>query len=224
MLLTFTSSHRSIQSIPTKDSHCSKETDLPPGAPIKIYQFYSHSACCNWSFDFLPGRTCWGFVFISETSLMIARVKIPKHMYILWGKQHSFNGAFKLISLLIVIRSIRKIHNIPENRYVTWWHGLLFGFLVQLMCSNYSTEKIYQQQKDKCAGSLLVLNYCAVKVEGRKVESCVPVKCLETQDISFLVLQTTRNRDCKYCFVSLKFMRINSFRQFVSSFGWDLWG
>lgn len=45
--------------------------------------------------------------FITETLLKIARVKIPKHMYTLWGKQHDFNEAFELISLSLVIR--RKI-------------------------------------------------------------------------------------------------------------------
>lgn len=64
-LLTFTSSHRSIQSITTKDSHCSKETDLSPWAPIKIYYFYSPSACCNWSFGSLPGRICCIFISFS---------------------------------------------------------------------------------------------------------------------------------------------------------------
>jgi len=52
--------------------------------------------------------------------------------------------------------------------------------------------------------ALLVLNYCALKAETRKVESCVPVKFLEPQGLSFLVLQITRNKDCKYCITSSK--------------------
>lgn len=148
VLLPFASSLRSVHSITTKDSHCSKETDLPPWAPIKIYYSFpivlaviGALALCLVEFVGFssPFHYYWNFAKDGKSENSKA------HMYMPWGQQQHFNETCNLISHLSGVEEKSKW----KNRYVSYddidYFLPLFVLFLQLMYPNYFTGKVFQQ-------------------------------------------------------------------------------